>query len=135
MRMNVIVVYNQEEEKILMCLRSRDPYKGLYNLVGGKIEQGEKDLDSAYRELKEETAITKQDIVLTHLMDFKYYMSEIELQVYVGKLNKQLNPIEEVNKLYWINASDNFFDMNKYAGEGIVGHIVEQVKIYKQRLL
>lgn len=134
MKMNVIIVYNYEEDKILMCLRSKNPYKGLYNLVGGKIEQGEEGIDSAYRELEEETGITKEDIVLTHLMDFEYHMSNIELQVYAGKLNKKVSLIEEVNKLYWVNADEDFFDMNKYAGEGNIGHMVEQVKLYKEQL-
>ena len=135
MKMNVIIVYNQGEDKILMCLRSKDPYKGLYNLVGGKIEQGEEGLESAYRELEEETGITEEDIILTHLMDFEYHMSDIELQVYAGRLNKELVVIEEANKLYWVNADEDFFDMNKYAGEGNIGHMVEQVKIYQKRLL
>ncbi|MFV0250197.1 MAG: NUDIX hydrolase [Bacilli bacterium] len=135
MKMNVIIVYNKGEDKILMCLRSKDPYKGLYNLVGGKIEQGEEGLESAYRELEEETGITKEDIILTHLMDFEYHMSDIELQVYAGKLNKELDVIEEANKLCWVNADEDFFDMNKYAGEGNIGHMVEQVKIYQKRLL
>lgn len=49
MKMNVIVVYNKSQDKILMCLCSKNPYKGLDDLVGGKIEQGEEGLDSAYR--------------------------------------------------------------------------------------
>ena len=88
MKMNVIVVYNKKEDKILMCLRKKEPYKGLYNLVGGKIEKDETGLESAYRELEEESGITKEDIILTHLMTFNYQMSNIELQVYTGKLNK-----------------------------------------------
>lgn len=135
MKMNVIVVYNKKEDKILMCLRKKEPYKGLYNLVGGKIEKDETGLESAYRELEEESGITKEDIILTHLMTFNYQMSNIELQVYTGKLNKDVKVVEEVNKLYWINANDNFFDMTKYAGEGNIGHIIEQVKLYKDRLL
>lgn len=135
MKMNVIVVYNKKEDKILMCLRKKEPYKGLYNLVGGKIEKDETGLESAYRELEEESGITKEDIILTHLMTFNYQMSNIELQVYTGKLNKNVKVVEEVNKLYWINANDNFFDMTKYAGEGNIGHIIEQVKLYKDRLL
>lgn len=135
MKMNVIIVYNKDEDKILMCLRSKDPYKGLYNLVGGKIEQGEEGLESAYRELVEETGITKDDIILTHLMDFEYILSDIELQVYAGKLNKDLDVVEEVNKLYWINACEDFFDTNKYAGEGNIGHMLEQVNIYKKKIL
>lgn len=135
MKMNVIVVYNKKEDKILMCLRKKEPYKGLYNLVGGKVEKDETGLESAYRELEEESGITKEDIILTHLMTFNYQMSNIELQVYTGKLNKEVKVVEEVNKLYWINANDNFFDMTKYAGEGNIGHIIEQVKLYKDRLL
>ena len=133
--MNVIIVYNKDEDKILMCLRSKDPYKGLYNLVGGKIEQGEEGLESAYRELVEETGITKDDIILTHLMDFEYILSDIELQVYAGKLNKDLDVVEEDNKLYWINECEDFFDTNKYAGEGNIGHMLEQVNIYKKKIL
>ena len=66
-KLNVILVYNKEEDKILMCKREKEPYKGKFNLVGGKVEQGEKELDAAYRELQEETGITKQDINLKHL--------------------------------------------------------------------
>ena len=135
MKMNIVVVYSVDESKILMCLRAKDPYKGLYNLVGGKIDEGEDGLDGAYRELEEETNITSNDIILTHLMDFEYFMSEIELQVYVGKLNKKIAVVEEINKLYWIDANSNFFDKNKFAGEGNIGHIVEQVNIYRDRLL
>lgn len=135
MKMNVIIVYNNQEDKILMCLRKKNPYKGLFNLVGGKVEPGESGLDSAYRELEEETGIRKEDIILTNLMNFEYKMSSLQLQVYVGKLNKQIEVVEEVNKLYWIDVTENFFDMTKYAGEGNIGHMLEQVKIYKDKLL
>lgn len=79
MKMNVIIVYNNQEDKILMCLRKKDPYKGLFNLVGGKVEPGESGLDSAYRELEEETGIRKEDIILTNLMNFEYKMSSLQL--------------------------------------------------------
>ena len=36
--------------------------------------------------------------------------------------------VEEVNKLEWVDVNDNFFDMNKYAGEGNIGHIIEEIK-------
>ena len=135
MKMNVIIVYNNQEDKILMCLRKKDPYKGLFNLVGGIVEPGESGLDSDYRELEEETGIRKEDIILTNLMNFEYKMSSLQLQVYVGKLNKQIEVVEEVNKLYWIDVTENFFDMTKYAGEGNIGHMLEQVKLYKDILL
>lgn len=49
--LNVILVYNKEENKILMCKREKEPYKGKFNLVGGKVEQNEDELHAAYREL------------------------------------------------------------------------------------
>lgn len=133
-KLNVIIVYNKEESKILMCKRTKEPYKGKYNLVGGKVEQGENELHAAYRELQEETGITKQDIQLTHLMNFQYNMSDIELEVFVGKLNKEVELQEEINELLWINGKEDFFSMEKYAGEGNIGHMIQQVEIYKGRL-
>ena len=112
-KLNVILVYNKDENKILMCQREKEPYKGKFNLVGGKVEQKEDELQAAYRELQEETGITHNDITLTHIMNFQYKMSDMELEVYAGKLNKDVNLIEEVNKLYWINKKENFFDTDK----------------------
>ena len=40
-KLNVILVYNKSEDKILMCKRAKEPYKGKYNLVGGKVEPNE----------------------------------------------------------------------------------------------
>ena len=42
--LNVIWVFNPTADKVLMCKRHKEPYKGLYNLVGGKIEYGEDSL-------------------------------------------------------------------------------------------
>ena len=122
-KLNIVLVYNKEEDKILMCKREKEPYKGKLNLVGGKVEQGENELHAAYRELQEETGITKDDIKLTNLMNFEYKVQDMELELYVGKLNKEKKLVEEVNKLYWIDKKDNFFDVEKYAGEGNIGHM------------
>ena len=69
-KLNVILVYNKSEDKILMCKRAKEPYKGKYNLVGGKVEKNE-----------------------------------------------------------------NFFDLDKFAGEGNIGHMLQQAEIYKNNLL
>ena len=133
-KLNVILVYNKEENKILMCKREKEPYKGKLNLVGGKVEKDEDELHAAYRELYEETGISGDDIVLTHIMNFQYIMQDMELEVYAGKLNKDLKLIEELNKLYWIDKNENFFDLEKYAGEGNIGHMLQQVEIYKNKI-
>lgn len=126
---NVIVVFNKDLTKTLMCKRTKEPYKNMYNLVGGKIEKENDGLSEAYRELYEETNISKEDITLKHFMNIEYVVFDKILEVYYGILNKKVNLIEEVNKLEWVNIDDNFFDMKKYAGEGNIGHIIEEIKI------
>lgn len=128
-KMNIIVVFDKNIQKILMCKRTKEPYKGMFNFVGGKIENENDGLNEAYRELKEETNITKNDIKLIYFMNISYIKWDKELEVYYGILNKNVNLIEEVNKLQWVSINDNFFDINKYAGEGNIGHIIEEIKI------
>ena len=127
--MNVIVIFDKNLNKTLMCKRTKEPYIGMYNLVGGKIEKENDGLNEAYRELEEETNIKKTDVELTYFMNLSYIKWNKELEVYYGVLNKDVTLIEEVNKLEWVSIDDNFFDMSKYAGEGNIGHIIEEIKI------
>ena len=127
--MNVIVIFDKNLNKTLMCKRTKEPYMGMYNLVGGKIEKENDGLNEAYRELSEETNIKKEDVDLIHFMNLTYVKWDKELEVYYGILNKEVNLIEEVNKLEWVPIDDNFVDMKKYAGEGNIGHIIEEIKI------
>ncbi len=63
---NCIMVYSNDRSRLLFCKRKKDPYKGLYNLVGGKIEPGEE--------------------------------------------------------------GEDFFDLDRFAGEGNIGHMAEHVR-------
>ena len=126
---NIIVIFNKELNKTLMCKRTKEPYKGMFNLVGGKIEKENDGLNEAYRELFEETGICNNDISLIHFMNIVYITFNKMIEIYYGILNKDVHLIEEVNKLEWIDMNDNFFDMQKYAGEGNIGHIIEEIKI------
>ncbi|ABW20369.1 NUDIX hydrolase [Alkaliphilus oremlandii] len=131
---NIIMVYNKDLDRLLMCKRRKDPYMGLYNLVGGKIDPGEEGFAAAYRELYEETGISKEDIQLKHLMDFRYYYQQCYVEVYVGKLNKEVMLVEEVHALFWSDLDHDFFDMSIYAGEGNIGHMIEQVNMYRNQI-
>lgn len=126
---NIIVVFDKQIKKILMCKRTKEPYKGMFNLVGGKIEKENDGLNEAYRELKEETNIINSDISLVHFMNIEYITFNKSLEVYYGILNKDVDLIEEVNELEWVDIEDDFFNTDKYAGEGNIGHIIEEIKI------
>jgi 8-oxo-dGTP diphosphatase len=127
---NCIIVYNKDNTKLLFCKRTKDPYNGLYNLNGGKIEVGESGIEAAYRELQEETGIMPQDIQLHHMMDFTYYNQDCYVEVYAGKITKDIKLTEEKHPLVWLDVNENFFDMSRFAGEGNIGHMVEQVKCF-----
>ena len=81
------------------------------------------------------TAITKADIKLTHLMDFTYYLDDCYVEVYVGKLNKEVFIEGDENDLYWSGLDKDFFDETKYAGEGNIGHIMKQIEMARGELL
>ena len=131
---NVILLFNAELDRLLMCIRRKDPYKGLSNLVGGKIEPGEDGPEAAYRELMEETSITQADVALKHLMDFIYPLSNCRVEVYAGRLKWPVEVAGEENDLYWSELNRDFFDMRLFAGEGNIGHMLEQVWLNKKEL-
>jgi len=127
---NCIMIYSQDEDRLLFCKRLWDPYEGMYNLVGGKIDDGENGLAAAYRELYEETGISAEDVELTHMMDFTYYNQKCYVEVYVGTLNKDVVLKPEKHPLHWLTLDKDFFSLEKFAGEGNIGHMIEQVNIY-----
>lgn len=128
-RMNLIAVFDASGKRVLMCRRRKEPYKGLLNLVGGKAGPGEDSLDAAYRELYEETGLTREDVELTYYADCVYFTTGYELEWYVGQLQEEKAVYGEENELLWVDVNDNFFDMTRFAGEGNVGHMLEEVRL------
>ena len=101
-KLNLIVVFNKELDEGLFCIRAKEPYKGLYNFVGGKVEPGETDEEAAYRELFEETGISKENIKLDYFMDIKYFKYENHIQVYYGILENEVDDDGVIVQRYWI---------------------------------
>ena len=129
-KLNLIVVFNEKLEKVLFCIRAKEPYKGLYNFVGGKVEEGESNEEGAYRELFEETGISRNDIKLDYFMDINYFKYENNIQVFYGILKHEVNLVEEKNKLEWLEINDDLLDNGKFAGNYSIPHIIRQIKVY-----
>jgi len=122
---NIVVVFDERRERVLLCRRRKEPYKGLLNFVGGKIEPGEEGLAAAYRELREETGLTETDISLFHFMDLTYYRgAPCRLEVYAGRLKGPAQARGEENQLIWQDAKEDMFDRTRFAGMGNMGHIM-----------
>lgn len=129
-KLNLIVIFNEDLSKTLFCIRAKEPYKGLYNFVGGKVEENETNEEAAYRELFEETGISNKDVKLDHFMDLNYFKYENNLQVYYGILKHEVNLVEEKNKLEWVAINDELLDNSKFAGNYNIPHIIRQIKVY-----
>ena len=129
-KLNLIVVFNKNLNKGLFCIRAKEPYKGKYNFVGGKVEKGETNDEAAYRELFEETGISSNDIELDHFMDLNYFKYENNIQVYYGILKHNVDLVEEKNKLEWVTINEELLNNNKFAGNYNIPHIIRQIKVY-----
>lgn len=128
---NVVIVFDPSETRLLFCLRKKPPYLGLFNFVGGKLEPNEDGLAAAYRELFEETGITAAQIHLRHVFNFEYLLSGIRLMVYAGRLNQEVALREEANPLVFLSADEDFFDSSRFAGEGNIGHMLRLLKDHR----
>ena len=127
---NCIVVFNKAKDSVLFCKRQKDPYKGLFNFVGGKVEPGEDPDKAAYRELQEETGITRQQIRLYRLMDIRYYYQDFYLELYVGRLDEEVLLQEEKNPLLWLPLNEDFTDKDRFAGDQNIAHIMNVAMMY-----
>ena len=129
-KLNLVVVFNNDLSEVLFCIRAKEPYKGMYNFVGGKVEEIESNDHDAYREIFEETGISNNDIELDHFMDLNYFKYENNLQVYYGILKHDVTLVEEKNKLEWVTIDDKLLDNSKFAGNYNIPHIIRQIKVY-----
>ncbi len=121
---NCIVVFNKDKSEVLFCKRTKEPFKGQYNFVGGKVEKDESSINAAYRELEEETGISAEDIKLYRMMDITYYHLNFVLELYVGRLQEDMELVEEVNPLEWLSIEENFADPDRFAGKQNIAHII-----------
>ena len=126
-RCNVVMVFSPEGDSLLFCRRTRDPFCGKFNMVGGHIEPGESDEEAAYRELEEESGIGRDDIHLSHVMDMIYRDTGLELQIWAGRLLRPVELRAEDQPLFWLSVDENYFDAERFAGNGNIGHILGEV--------
>lgn len=127
-QVNVIIVFNKEKDKVLMCKRQKDPYKGKLNFIGGKKEANETLMESCYREMEEESGLTNNEVELNPFMSFMYYLLDYELYVVVGYLNEQVSLRAEKNPLVWVDIHENFEDRLRFAGDGNIQHMMDVLK-------
>lgn len=105
------------------------PHKGKLNFVGGSIEEGEESEAAAYRELFEETAVSREDISISHLIDLTYCEEDLLLEFWSGTLKNEKPVFGKENRLEWIPADSDFSDTSRFAGAGNIYLMVNYARL------
>ena len=82
----LVLLFNEDMSKILLMKRKKNPYTGLYNGIGGKVENEENVFECCLRETIEEINVTltnpKHLVTCTYPESNKFHKnSNIELNV------------------------------------------------------
>lgn len=109
--MTVTLVFDDTKQFVLMCYHTK---QGKWNFVGGHTEDMEQPMDASYRELDEETGITRNDIDLRFVREEHVSANGVNnggssvwsLYVTAGILDKDVELCEEKNPLTWMSIYD-----------------------------
>ncbi len=115
-----------KDNKVLMILRKNKPDSGYYNLVGGRMEEGETVPQAIIREIQEETGlnVNKEDIsvvsTLHRLCDNGNYNS-IEFVTLIKNFTGMPQNLEPqfCEKLAWIDINNMPENISPYARTAI----------------
>jgi ADP-ribose pyrophosphatase YjhB (NUDIX family) len=102
----------QKDSQILLVNRKKEPFKGLFALPGGFVNEGEQVEDAAKREAKEETSLDIElvDILGVYSEPNRDPRGHIMSTVFVGKISPN-NKVEalaqdDAAKIEWIDLED-----------------------------
>ena len=99
----VTLCFVKKDNKILMINRNKYPFMGMWNCVGGHVEEGEDALTGALREIREEGMIDVSDASLISVSTWNY--DDDLIYVYVSNLPSSFD-----DSIYPIKISEGIVD-------------------------
>lgn len=119
------LVFDESHKNLILMKRKKDPYNGLLNGIGGKVDPGETHFEAMKREFTEEVGF--ENPYLEHLVTLSFPFEH--LHVYYARVKHQPILIKENHEgIYdWHEIEDSFFDMNntELAGEGNLPYFIK----------
>ncbi|GLX70519.1 8-oxo-dGTP diphosphatase [Paenibacillus glycanilyticus] len=104
---NMCMVYNKETNEVLVQERVKS-WKGIA-FPGGHVEDGESLIDSAIREIREETGLIVSNLEPCGIIHWyndetgeKYFVFNYRTEVYSGELVEQTDE----GSVFWVNKSE-----------------------------
>jgi 8-oxo-dGTP diphosphatase len=61
-------------------------------------------------------------------MEFTYCLDQKRIQVFAGKLSRDVILVPEKNELLWTDLDRDFCDSSIYANAGYIGHVLANIK-------
>ena len=112
----VTLCFVKYENKILMINRNKPPFMGMWNALGGHLEENETPQECAIREVFEESNVVIKDAKLISISTWNY--DDDEIYVYVSELSSDFDisayPIKnsegiiDFKEIDWIIHEKNF---------------------------
>ncbi|HEX6286037.1 MAG TPA: NUDIX hydrolase [Acidimicrobiia bacterium] len=96
-----------DEGRILLIERGREPQKGLWAVPGGKVEYGEEMREAVRREVAEETGleIDVGDVVwVGEIIDAEFHLVLIDFEATV--IGGQLQAADDAADVRWVSLDD-----------------------------
>jgi 8-oxo-dGTP pyrophosphatase MutT (NUDIX family) len=127
MHYTLLFIFDEPLNQVLLVNKNRGPYPNCLNGVGGKLELSDPSpTHGALRELREETGITREQLLKFNPLVTLNFPSGTELHVFYGVLKSGFNFTQiEDEPLGWFPLSDtlNVSD-TRFAGEGKVPYFI-----------
>ena len=112
----VTLCFVLKDNKILMINRNKYPFMGLWNGVGGHVEEGEEARDGAIREIKEEGNIDVDNASLISVSTWNYdddliyvyvsnLASDFDDSIYPLKINEGIIDFKDID---WVLDENNY---------------------------
>jgi len=117
------LLYVMKDDHTLMIYRNKkknDYHKGKWNGLGGKFEMGESPEDCAIRELKEESGLSAENLIMKGHIAFPMFDEKDDWYVFVFVIDKfSGNQIEsDEGRLEWI-PNEKLSELNLWDGDKI----------------
>jgi len=117
------LLYVMKDDHTLMIYRNKkknDYHKGKWNGLGGKFEMGESPEDCAIRELKEESGLSAENLIMKGHITFPMFDEKDDWYVFVFVIDKfSGNQIEsDEGRLEWI-PNEKLSELNLWDGDKI----------------
>lgn len=107
--------------KILFGLRKNDPGRGMLDLPGGFVDQGESGEEAALREVREETGIELPELRYLFSLPNRYHYRDLDYDtldlIFLCPLTElpQMHAADDLDKLLWIDRSDIVMEQIAFA--------------------